>query len=398
MEAEWRKEAGVNQPRIASARSVMAKRRTRLEASAAREDDPDERTRLMEQAAALAVNIAAMDGRVEPSILVEDATPPALVALLADHGRLLMLSDEGGHLLDALRRYRFNAGALDLLLKAYSSLPLREARISRAGSHVAHPALAIGVLPQPALLHDLVTDRLLRERGILGRFLLSAPPSRKGTRASVHEPIDAAAAAKYSELVSRLLAQGVPADGTAPVIAIEGDALEAFDAFARDIDERMGDDGDLEPIDDWAQKVRGHAARLAGILHVLDHGTGSRRTPIALTTVERAIQIARYALAHAQLLLCPDGLLLDPDAALVMRKLHRHARTSDVISLRTIHRTAQRRFRAASLRAILESLERLGVIRPVPPEKTGGRTGDEFEIHPALGLTGGPGDKSDGGA
>ena len=95
MEAEWRKEAGVNQPRIASARSVMAKRRTRLEASAAREDDPDERTRLMEQAAALAVDLAAMDGRVEPSILVEDATPPALVALLADHGRLLMLSDEG---------------------------------------------------------------------------------------------------------------------------------------------------------------------------------------------------------------------------------------------------------------------------------------------------------------
>jgi hypothetical protein len=137
----------------------------------------------------------------------------------------------------------------------------------------------------------------------------------------VHEPIDQAAAAKYSELVSRLLVHGVPADGTAPVIAIEGDALEAFDAFARDVDERMGDDGDLEPIDDWAQKVRGHAARLAGILHLLDHGAGSGRTPIALTTVERAIQIARYALAHAQLLLCPDGLLLDPDAALVMRKL-----------------------------------------------------------------------------
>ena len=214
----------------------------------------------------------------------------------------------------------------------------------------------------------------------------------------MHEPIDQAAAAKYSELVSRLLVHGVPADGTAPVIAVEGDALECFDAFARDIDERMGDDGDLEPIDDWAQKVRGHAARLAGILHVLDHGAGTGRTPIALTTVERAIQIARYALAHAQLLLCPDGLLLDPDAALVMRKLHRHARTSHVISLRTIHRTAQRRFRATSLRAILESLERLGVIRPVPPEKTGGRTSDEFEIHPALGLAGGPGDKSDGGA
>jgi hypothetical protein len=45
-------------------------------------------------------------------------------------------------------------------------------------------------------------------------------------------------------------------------------AAERLRAFARAVEPRLAPDGDLDPIVDWASKVVGAVARIAGLIHL----------------------------------------------------------------------------------------------------------------------------------
>jgi hypothetical protein len=72
-------------------------------------------------------------------------------------------------------------------------------------------------------------------------------------------------------------------------------------AYQTALEPRLGPDGDLSPVADYAGKHIGTTCRLAGILHVADHAQdiGNMPAEIPLLTFKRATTIADYYLEHA---------------------------------------------------------------------------------------------------
>src|SRR6185436_20638412 len=94
--------------------------------------------------------------------------------------------------------------------------------------------------------------------------------------------------------------------------------------FAESIEPRLAPGEDLDPIVDWASKLVGATARIAGLLHLaaLDLDTPSPAhvgaqfiAPVNEIAVESAILIAGYLIEHAKAAYAIMGL--DPTAATV---------------------------------------------------------------------------------
>src|SRR5690606_7418544 len=91
-----------------------------------------------------------------PRVLADDATPEALVRLLADHGRIAVVAAEGDVLRIVDGRYaRDGAARLGELTRAWSGDPIRVDRIGREPVHVPRPALTLALAVQPSVVPSL---------------------------------------------------------------------------------------------------------------------------------------------------------------------------------------------------------------------------------------------------
>jgi hypothetical protein len=77
-------------------------------------------------------------------------------------------------------------------------------------------------------------------------------------------------------------------------ISLSREGETCFTAFCQAIEPRLR--GDLLEICDWAGKLPGAVARIAAILHIASGAGGG----ISVNTVECAIKIGEYLLAHAR--------------------------------------------------------------------------------------------------
>jgi hypothetical protein len=75
-------------------------------------------------------------------------------------------------------------------------------------------------------------------------------------------------------------------------------------AFERDLEPRLGPDGDLEHLADWGSKLAGKVARRAGSLHVVQtvtEGGALRSRVVSAETMCAVIQIAEsFLIPHAK--------------------------------------------------------------------------------------------------
>src|SRR5262245_21311833 len=80
------------------------------------------------------------------------------------------------------------------------------------------------------------------------------------------------------------------------------EASERLREFEAWLEPQLAKYGPLGGIADWASKLAGEVARLAAILHVAEHvgADGSWQAPIEASTVENAIELGRFYLAHAK--------------------------------------------------------------------------------------------------
>jgi uncharacterized protein DUF3987 len=364
---------------IAEAEALKA----RVEAEKSTEKAREEATNF---AVAKAMMAEAITVPTMPRLLADDSTPEALTTLLAEQGgRIGLFSDEGE--VFSMMAGRYSKGPnLSVYLKGHVGSPIRVDRKGRDPEFIAAPALTLGLTVQPVVLSQLLAIEGARGRGLLGRFLWSVPLNNIGYRRSDPDPVPEATELAFATNLRALVA--TLAEWTDPVpLAFTPEALAALLAYQDTIEPRLRDPGgDLSHISDWAGKLVGHMARIAGLLHLaadIREGWGGN---VEVGTVLDAIKIADYLVAHALLAfeVMAEGPIQENAKALM--SWARDAEV-EVFSRRDAHRALRYRTPTVEeLKPVLDLLEGSGHIRRLPDEEPtakGGRPkGPRYRINP----------------
>jgi hypothetical protein len=232
-----------------------------------------------------------------PRIFTQDVTPEQLGVLMVQQGgRMAIISDEGGVFDTFNGRYSKNGGPnLDLLLKGHSGSPVRVDRRSSDPVYINKPAITLGLSPQPETLVKIGNMPEFRGRGVLARIKYLLPNSPLGFRKLSGPPIPARIVVDYEKFINTLLDIPTPKDDYPPKIKLAASAFREWNDFAHFVETEMRPGGGYEFIKDWAGKLPGAAARLAGLIHIMDMG-GSE---ISLETMNNALDLASVFVGHA---------------------------------------------------------------------------------------------------
>lgn len=376
----------IAETRLAKAVAQERAEKAQTEASKAK---PDQAQAALIQAQQLAQEAEELTVLPPPRLLADDATPEALVSLLALYERMAILSPEGG-VFDMMAGRYSQSGVgppLDGYLKGHAGDPIRVDRKGRGSEYVERPALTVGLAVQPDVFRSIADRPGFRGRGLLARFLYALPESTVGRRQVGAPPVPAGVRDHYHGEMRALCASLAELDKPA-VLPFSGDADRLLLDYEADLEPRLGEDGDLGHIADWASKLAGAVARIAGLIHLAEHLRDGWAQPVKAEAVMVAIEIAEYLIEHA--LAVFDAMGADPglaDARYVLSWLERHPR--DAFTLRELFSELPRgRFaKVANLEPAIELLQAHGYIRQRPTEPTKGpgrKPSPTFDLNPML--------------
>lgn len=325
-----------------------------------------------------------------PRLVTNDVTPEALVSLLCEQrGRMALLTDEGGSVFEMMAGRYTDAPNLDPYLKGHDGGTIRVDRKGRAAEHVARATLTIAMATQPTTLRTLASKPELSGRGLLARFLYSVPHGKVGSRDTEPPPLDNGAVGAWGELVNELLNIPLDIDGDGVeqphTLRFAGEAAEVFAAWRAAMEPTLAPGqllGDNDRLREWGGKLAGAIARVAALLHVVEHPR-DWRAPIDVDTIERAIGLAGYLCNHAA---AAFGVMGDTPGLVAARKLltwlQKHNRETFTVrdALRALNRNGNR---ADVVDPALAVLLAHGWIREPTEEKRGpGRPSERYLVHP----------------
>jgi len=388
---EWEKsEADRLAPEIKMAtikRRTLQKRIDKLEKDSASANDPARRDELL---AEIEKTEQEMPEELRaPRLWTGDTTPERLQSLLADHGeRMAVLSDEGGIFDIMAGLYSDGRANLDIFLQGHAGKSVRVDRQGRT-AHLDAPALTFGLAIQPAVLADMGTGgkKRFRGNGTLARFLYAVPRSNIGTRnVKDNYQIPAAVAARYRAGLFDLLAVLPPIIDNRELpqrLTLTPDALDSWQAFAQMVEERQGEGGDLESIQDWSGKLPGAALRIAGNFHLVEHG-GNPPRQIEEFTMGKALDLCALLIDHAKAafnMMEADPETADAKAILKWIESERLPR----FKKGALWAKFKGRFtgKTGRLDKAIKDLETRSIIFPAT-EQTPGRPAKVFTVNPAL--------------
>ncbi|WP_317633716.1 MULTISPECIES: DUF3987 domain-containing protein [unclassified Streptomyces] len=264
---------------------------------AAKAEGP-ERDGLTAEAIALAQAAESLEVPVKPRLLADDSTPETLTTLMSEQGgRLAVMSAEGG-IFDIIAGRYSGTPNMEVFLKGHAGDWLRVDRRTR-DENIDEPALTMGLAVQPDVLKDIGQNRSFDGRGLLARFLYSLPESLVGYRKSDPDPIPDHVAERYDRTVTALTLS--LAEWTDPaVLRLTPEAHQALRAFDQRLEPQLrARGGRLAHITNWASKLVGATARIAGLLHLGQHLEDGYTQPISGDTMDAAIEIGDYFTTHA---------------------------------------------------------------------------------------------------
>lgn len=323
-----------------------------------------------------------------PRIFSDDVTPERLQGLLSDNGeRMALLSDEGGVFEVMAGLYNNGRVNMNVFLQGHAGSPVRVDRQGRAVV-LDKPALTFGLAVQPEVISDLAEGSKSRFRGngTLARFLYCIPRSTVGhrditRRAVIPESIKA----EYRTGIILLLNIEPVFDEKGKerprILTLSQDALESWIQFSQYIESKQGQQGEFYNIQDWTSKLPGAALRIAGLLHVVEHGAGL--PTIGRQTIERALDICDMLIKHAQAafdLMGEDPASTDAKVVLEWIVSHRLASFTQNEAYRGI-----RRFRYIErLEKALKVLTARYIISEPVKMNTGGRPSISYTVNPDI--------------
>lgn len=382
-----------------SALKIKKKQLDALEKKAAAIDDrvaAEDLTKASERAHVLARELAETPIPEPPRLMVDDCSPEMLAKLLATQdGRIAVMSPEGGVFGMMGGRYSANSQPnLDVYLKGHAGDPLRVDRIGRPPDIVPHPALTIGLAVQPGVIRQLAEKPEFRERGLPARFLYGMPVTWVGKRLIAAPPVPETVRAAYHRCVRAVLElprfKGEDGHALPKELRLSDEASTAFVEFEIRLEPRLGEHGDLGHVADWAGKLAGATARIAGLLHLSEHAAGKAPwdTPIAGETMDAAIRLSeRFFVPHALTAFAAMGA--DPNLEAARKLLgwvERRATSS--FSLRDAHQDLRKhQLSTGQLERAAALLVEHGHLRPAPLEPkpaTGRPPSPRYLVHPRV--------------
>jgi len=353
---------------IAAARAEKsaAEQRARTLLAEAAKAKGDEATDKREQAVAAQLFADAVNIPTLPRILASDATPEALVSLLATYGgRIAVMSAEGGVFDQIAGRYSAKP-ALDVYLNGHAGDALHVDRIGRPPDFIARPALTIGITTQPSTFRALAGVHDIKGRGLLGRFLWALPQSNIGYRETSPPPLDDIVRDAYTERLAAI-AQSLAGWETDPFrVTFNVPAAVLVDQYQTATEVLLRDDGTLGHVREWGGKRVGTAVRIATLLHLARHEGEAWRSAVTPPDVEGAITVTDYLTAHALAVFAfmrREAAHDDAHAVLTFGRTQRAP-----WSVRDAHRALQARMTAAEVRAAVGHLIETDNVTEVPPK------------------------------
>lgn len=284
-----------------SERTTLEKIIERKRNSASKIDTAEERAKLIEEIKELERELPEIEN--EPRLLADNVTPEALAALMVENGeRMGIMEAEGGLFQILAGQYSKGVPNLDLFLKSHDAETVRVDRRHSEPVMLRRPRLSIGLAPQPVVLTDHDARKIFRQRGVDGRFLYFMPQSPLGHR--IMEPAQQPPDVKilYEQLLRRLLATTPPLDeygNPEPYrLTLERAASLAWLDFAAKVETEL-DGGEFAGMTDWAGKLPGAVARLAGVLHVAGEPEPHARA-ISKETMQQAIALGVVFAEHSR--------------------------------------------------------------------------------------------------
>lgn len=366
------------------ARRTAQKDAERHANGAANTGSPEVRAEALGMAADAALAAEQLTVPVRPRLVADDVTAEAAGSLLAEQGgRLAVLSAEGGIFTTIAGRYS-NAPNLEVFLKGHAGDLLRVDRVGRPAEHIADPALTLGLAVQPEVLRDIARMPGFRGRGLLARILYAVPANTVGHRRvgapAVPDTVDRAYQGTLCGLALSLADLSEPA-----LLALSTEADQLMLHLEAELEPRLADGAELGHLADWASKLNGAIARLAGLLHLADNLRTGWNQPISTDTVDAAARLGHYYLAHA--LAVFDLMHADPVVEGAHTILGWITRTrSERFTRRQLFTGISRaRFRKATdLDQPLQLLEQHGYLRrgPTPPPTGGRPAAPSYDVNP----------------
>lgn len=215
-----------------------------------------------------------------PKVLTtSNATVEGIAKLLRYQSSVGVFSSEGGEMLGghSLRDERRMSG-MSFYLKAWGAEALDSLRGGEGLTVLLGRRMALHVLVQPVILSQLLTDPLAQGQGLLARCLIAQPPTLAGSRLfSACNPHENPAVVRFNKRIRELLEQ-------TPRVWDEGDGFELrptemhmtpgatamWIEFYNQVEKAQCPGGALAEARPYASKAAEHAARIAGVIAVVE--------------------------------------------------------------------------------------------------------------------------------
>ena len=367
-----------------SKQAILEKKRKNLEDDIAKPKTKDQHTQQSNEHELFEIIDELANFYMPPTgqIFVDDTTTEALgEALRETNGGIAIISAEGG-IFDRIAGLYNNDGKsnMDLYLEGWSGGTYKVNRIRREPIHIPSANITIACTVQPATLDQIGANTEMQGRGLIARFLLCEPDNNVGTR-------DRTAQHNINPQIEHTYTQNIHNIYNQPhlELTLTGTASDIYAQWDQHLENQLQPGQPLEHLSEWIGKLRATTIRIAALLHHAWHQTDDQLSP---QTIQDAIDIANYYLAHAQKIADRWGSNPTIRAA---RTIHDWAQRNHhkTFSIRELYTANRRQFPTVDqTREPLQLLVERGWLKPLfDGPITIGRRGQEsprFATHPLI--------------
>jgi hypothetical protein len=241
-----------------------------------------------------------------------EAAPPSLGIFSSEGGQFI-----GGNAMNSENKLKTAAG----LSGVWDGEGIRRVRAADGISLLPGRRLSMHLMVQPGVAAIMLGDPELADQGLLSRCLVTAPESHAGRRLyRDRDPETSRRLMAYENRLVGILQERQPlAAGSRNVLApkmlrLTPEATTRWRTFGDEVERDLGPGGRLAPIAGFANKMPEHAARLAGVLTLVENLAADEITEGALA---RGIMLVKHYESEALRLF--HAAKINPDLKLAIQ-------------------------------------------------------------------------------